>query len=543
VRGALGLSYLGYPERSISHAQLTLKIPHIRAIFRQHPIPVTRLTHSLILAAAALLLPLTPAVAGKIEDHPTPLTPRQQAIHVLNRLAFGPAPGDIEHVTKIGWKSWVEQQLDRYAVDDHKLNQRLAKDYPSLKMSAAQAYRTYRPPEDTKPSNPKEEREVVLEKERLRRKLQAELDESVLVRAMESKRQLNEVIVDFWRNHLNVDSSKSPYWSNNYEEEVLRQHAFGKFEDLIMASAKHPAMLVYLDNHVSKKGNINENYARELMELHTLGVDNYYTQRDIIHLTRILTGWTCFWRYDDDGTEHWQFVFRPEHHDTKPGQVLGLRLDGTGGVTDGEMAVRYLARHEGTAQFISTKLCQYLVNDEPSEKLVDHVAAVFRATAGDLTEVYRAIIHSPEFMDPANYGAKHKTPFEFVVSAVRATNTGIKDARPTLATLDAMGQPVFKCDVPTGYSDAAEAWLDPGALVHRWTFAKQLATGNLEGLTIPASFHGPWNGHPLPEKSKRIANTVVPRGLQPRVTKIMTDSANQNKMIALALGSPAFQQQ
>ncbi len=472
-----------------------------------------------------------------------PLTRRQKAIHVLSRLAFGPAPGDVDRVTAMGWQSWVEQQLAPDAIDDQALDQRLAKDFPSLQMSTAQAYRNYRPPKDTKTTSSREERKLELEKQRLRRILQAELYESVFIRAVKSKRQFNEVMVDFWRNHLNVDCTKATYWSNDYEQSVLRKHAFGKFEDLLMASAKHPAMLVYLDNHVSRKGKVNENYARELMELHTLGVDNFYTQQDIIQLTRVLTGWTCFWRYDNDGTEHWQFVFRDKHHDTRPAKVLDLRLSGLGGVSDGEMAVRYLANHEGTARFISTKLCQYLVNDHPSEKLVNHVAAVFRATNGDLSEVYRAIIYSSEFMSHANFGAKHKTPFEFVISAVRATNAEISKVRPTLDALDVMGQPIFRCDVPTGYSDAAEAWLDPGALAHRWTFAKQFATGKLKGLAIPASFHGSWNGHPLAEKSRRIAEAIIPRGVEARVIEIMTESANQNDMIGLALGSPAFQQQ
>ncbi len=481
---------------------------------------------------------LTPIVAlfclpGTVasEDSATPL-PHQQAVHVLNRLAFGPSPGDVARVRKMGWRNWVDQQLNPESVDDSALDERLKK-FPSLKMSMAETYRRYRPPKDLKPEDSREQRKLELEKQRLRRKLQAELDESVFIRAVESKRQFKEVIIDFWRNHLNVDSAKSPYWANHYEENVLRKYAFGKWEELLMASAKHPAMLVYLDNHVSKKGNVNENYARELMELHTLGVDNFYTQSDVIALTRVLTGWTCFWRYDDDEKEHWRFIFREEQHDTDPAAVLGLRLTGKGGQADGEMAVNYLANHEGTAQFISRKLCQYLVSDHPPEGLVDHASAVFRATGGDLAKVYRAIIMSPEFMDPANFGSKHKTPFEFVISSVRATSARIEEPRPALKALEAMGQPVYRCSPPTGYSDQAEAWLDPGALLHRWNFAMNLANDKMKGISIPKAFH----------KNRQDIVDIIPGGGSPELSEILAQTKDPRRMTGMTLGSRAFQQQ
>jgi uncharacterized protein (DUF1800 family) len=488
---------------------------------------------------AATLFSILGAHASEKSTVPTT---RQQAVHALNRLAFGPASGDVDRVVNVGWRAWVEQQLDPKSIDDSSLERRLRK-FPSLEMSMAQTYRSYRPPRALVPETSREQRKLELEKQRLRRGLQRELDESVFLRAAESRRQFNEVIVNFWRNHLNIDCNKSPYWANHYEVNVLRKHAFGMWEDLLMASAKHPAMLVYLDNYHSKKGNINENYARELMELHTLGVDNCYTQQDVGELTRVLTGWTCFWRYDDDGTEHWRFIFRANHHDSDPATVLGLRLDGNGGLTDGEMAVRYLAHHEGTARFLARKLCRHLVSDDPPEALVDHVAAVFRATRGDLTKVYRAIILSPEFMDPVFYGSKHKTPFEFVISAVRATGACVENPRRTLQALEVMGQPVFKCGVPTGYSDQAEAWLDPGALVHRWNFAMRFANDKEDGVAIPATFHERMAGSPPVEMRRQTIDAILPGGPGTDLAKSLSKTGDPRRMIALALGSPAFQQQ
>ncbi len=499
---------------------------------RQGPATNSHFSPVIIMSIAAVAVALFCHQNSLACEDPATLSPRQKAIHVLNRLAFGSIPGDVDVVTKAGWRVWVEQQLKPETIDDSALDKRL-KDFPSLEMSMAGAYRGYRPAKDLKPENSREQRKLELEKQRLRRKLQAELDESVFVRAVESKRQFKEVIVDFWRNHLNVDSAKSPYWGSHYEENVLRKYAFGKWADMLMASAKHPAMLVYLDNHLSKKGNVNENYARELMELHTLGVDNFYTQSDVIALTRVITGWTCFWRYDDDGKEHWRFIFREKQHDTDPATILDLRLTGKGGQADGEMAVRYLANHEGTAQFISRKLCQYLVSDHPPNALVDHVTAVFLATQGDLPKVYRAIIMSPEFMAPANFGGKHKTPFEFVISSVRATGARVENPRPALKALEMMGQPVFRCSPPTGYSDQAEAWLDPGALLHRWNFAMSLGNGKMKGLAIPKEFY----------ESREAIDAILSGGGSPELSVILTQTKDLRRMTGIVLGSRAFQQQ
>jgi len=473
---------------------------------------------------------------------------REEAVHLLDRLAFGPAPGEVERVLDIGWQAWVEEQLAPERIDDGALEKRL-ESFPSLRMGMAETYRGYRPSRDIKPANPREERELELEKQRLREKLQAELYESVLVRAVESRRRLREVIVDFWRNHLNVSDSKAPYWANHYEENVLREHAFGRWEDLLMASAKHPAMLVYLDNHLSRKGEINENYAREVMELHTLGVDNHYTQRDVVALTRALTGWTCFWRNDSAGKEEWRFVFRENHHDTAPKEILGLRLDGAGGQAEGETAIRYLAHHEGTAAFLSRKLCRYLVSDDPPEDLVERVAAVFRSSRGDLPQVYRAILASPEFRGAAHRRTKFKTPFEFVVSALRATGARVENPGPALEALAAMEQPVFLCDIPTGYSDQAEAWLDPGALAHRWKFALAFARGELDGIAPDPDLVRSLEGLPAEARIGRAVETLLPGGADPALLETLRKDEKSDEgdgaelTLARILGSPDFQQQ
>jgi len=494
-----------------------------------------------VIVASVAWLRCVPTIAENPPASPRQTT-RPQAVHVLNRLAFGPTDGQVEQVVQTGWRDWVEAQFAaaEQPQPPPDLQHRLA-DYPSLQMSMAQAYRAYRPPSDLKPTDPRAQRRLELQKQRLRIALQEELRDAVLIRAVHSPNQLQEVIVNFWRNHFNVDHDKCPYWANHYAQQVLRAHAFGRFEDLLMASAQHPAMLVYLDNHVSRKDHLNENYARELMELHTLGVDNGYTQSDVEALARVLTGWTCFWRYDD-GVEHWRFVFRPEHHDDQPARVMDLRLDGRGGVADGERVIRYLAHHEHTADFIADKLCRYLVADDPPAPLVRHVAAVFRATGGDLKQVYRAIIFSDEFMDERYFGGKYKTPFEFVVSALRAVDAQVGQCKRIHEALEAMAQPIYQCAEPTGYDDAAEAWSDPGAAVYRWDFALRLSGGRLIGTNMaPPRLHAWQSGDA--DAPQRMVRDLLPGGIGAVTAAAIAQTDDVRRRVGLILASPEFQQQ
>jgi uncharacterized protein (DUF1800 family) len=279
------------------------------------------------------------------------------------------------------------------------------------------------------------------------------------------------------------------------------------------------------------------------MELHTLGVDNGYTQQDVIELARTLTGWTCGWKETDGGVREYRFFFKEARHDHNPTTVVGVQLDGTGGLAEGEKVIRHLANHEGTSRFLAGKLCRYLVNDVPPSDLVERVGSVFLKTGGNLTDVYRAIIFSPEFLDARNYRVKFKTPFEYTVSALRATEARIESCEGLLRELKLMGQPLYECDVPTGYSDQAEAWLDPGVMVYRWNFAIQLLTGKIRGVQVPLAFYQPLLKLSRVERMARVKDLFLPGLNEYKTDRTLGQAPDVPSLIALALGSPSFQQQ
>ncbi|MEO0514223.1 MAG: DUF1800 domain-containing protein [Planctomycetota bacterium] len=492
------------------------------------------------------------------------LSERERAFHVLNRLAFGPGPGDVDRVLAMGWDVWVRQQLDPRSIDADEVLARVAKRYPSLTMTLDQAVATYRPPyrEGETPEDQQKRNE-------LRNKIQKELRDAVLYRAVHSPRQFEEVILEFWRNHFNIDHTKDDiaFMAPDFERSVLRRHAFGKFEDMLLASATHPAMLTYLDNIVSQKPltereqrlveryenrdnvprsvaalgrqrGLNENYARELMELHTLGVDRRYKQRDVTELARILTGWSV----GDTENQGLGFIFREEVHDDDSKRLFGSLLRG-GGMKQGVAVIRGLADHEYTADFIAYKLCRYLIRDEPSEALVEKVARVFRRTNGDLPKVYEAIIFSDDFMFRQNHRVKFKTPFEFTASALRATGAVVESGDATHRMLEQMGQPTYRCVDPTGYYDQAEAWLDPGVLLHRWGFALSLTNNDVRGIRVPDHLQANLSRDQL---DVRLIKKLVPGEVDPQ-TREEVESALMQRGAAAAwgvmLGSPEFQQQ
>jgi len=348
-----------------------------------------------------------------------------------------------------------------------------------------------------------------------------ELGEQKLLRAIYSERQLQETLTDFWFNHFNVDARKGParYMLTEYEREAIRPHVLGTFRDLLGATAKSPAMLFYLDNWMSASGTdlgpesrrgpspgseppravpgrvgprmmsrpprmpaqgrkkapngLNENYGRELMELHTLGVDGGYTQKDVTEVARAFTGWTI-----DRPRQGGSFTFNPRIHDPGEKIVLGHRIKAGGGMSDGEQVLDILAAHPATSRFIATKLVRRFVSDTPPPPLVDRAAARFRDTKGDLREVMRTILTSPEFLSAAAYREKAKTPFEFLVSAVRALGTDVTDAAPFVRTMQQLGMPLYQCQPPTGYKDTADAWVNTGALVARMNVALRLANND-----------------------------------------------------------------
>lgn len=537
------------------------------------PSPSTAAPHPLLPALVLCLAATLPLAAQPTPTPPptdTPLTDREIVDHVLSRLAFGPRPGEAETLLADGWQTWVRRQLTPDAVIDADWQAHLQQRYPSLSMSMADIFTTYRPPIENDPPTKRERQR----RQALRTQVRDELRSSVLDRAIHSEAQFAQVICEFWRNHFNIDQNKSQvaYLANHYEQHVIRAHAFGRFEDMLLASARHPAMLIYLDNHVSQKPlgkyeqrmveryegrarkpesvialqryrGLNENYARELMELHTLGVDSGYTQHDVTELARVLTGWTARWT--DDG--EYGFHFNPDVHDTDPKRLLGHSIARNGGLEEGEQIIRGLARDRRTATFIASKLCAYLVHDDPDPRLVRRIAKVFDRTGGNLPDVYEAIIFSDQFTSRRSYRAKFKTPFEFVTSTLRATGARIRDLRPTLSALDRMGQSVYRMPDPTGYDDRAERWLDPGVLAYRWHFALQIGRGQIKGITLPARYTTDLAGQPADRLKTILVQALLPGGLDPRTDTILSTRIRARPepahALGLLLGTPSFQQQ
>jgi uncharacterized protein (DUF1800 family) len=326
-----------------------------------------------------------------------------------------------------------------------------------------------------------------------------------LTRDIYSNAQLQEVMTDFWLNHFNIYLRKNevmPYDLVSYERDTIRPHALGKFEDLLEATAHSPAMLVYLDNAssigpdsiaaVRAKDNawrrpaklrkvpegLNENYGRELMELHTLGVNDGYTQADVIQVARILTGWTV-----DKPLRGGNFVFNPNRHESGTKKVMGQKFKDQGEL-QGRQLLHFLATRPATAHFISRELAERFVSDNPPQSVVDRMARAYMSSGGDISAVLTALFHAPEFWSASVYRAKVKTPLEYVVSAVRASNANIENLRPLANALRQMGMPIYGCVPPTGYSWQSSAWVSTGALVDRMNFALSLAANRLPGIKV-----------------------------------------------------------
>lgn len=426
---------------------------------------------------AAMLLP---ALALCVQAFAAPLTPEQQAVHVLNRIAFGPAPGDIARVTRMGLQQYIDSQL---APQELAYPQDLARQLAALElanMATSEVFGAYvelRKDARNEDEGAKEKRRKTMQR------LEQETGQARLARAIGSPRQLEEVMVDFWYNHFNVFSGKGIDRAlvGSYEREAIRPYVFGAFRELLGATARHPAMLYYLDNHLSRapgkdgKGP-NENYARELMELHTIGVDGGYTQKDVTELARMLTGWTYNPRALIQKGETFRFDERRHDRDTKV--WLGRTVRDMG-QREGEMALDVLAMHPATAHRISTKLAQYFVQDEPPPALVERMARTYLDSKGEIRAVLRTLFASGEFMAPEAVGAKFKTPYQFVVSAARAAGVPVTNTKPLSATLRTLGMPLYGCQTPDGYKNTQQAWLNPDALTRRVSFATALAAGRL----------------------------------------------------------------
>ena len=467
-------------------------------------------------------------------------------VHVLNRIGFGPRPGDVERVRQIGLQQYIDQQLHPERIPDSGMGARLQR-LTTIRLSSREIAIQYAIPalearrerkQTAKDSAPQDatagtgfadtadSRPVMPDPAQQRANLLVlEIGEQKILRAVYSDRQLEEVLTDFWFNHFNVDARKGPdrFLLTEYEREAIRPHVLGHFRDLLEATAKSPAMLFYLDNWQSadpagprlavrdlrrpgvargplgrrrlglpqpaapRAGNaqqktprgLNENYGRELMELHTLGVDGGYTQKDVTEVARSFTGWTIRNPRLGGG-----FRFEPRLHDDGQKMVLGHVIKAGGGIEDGEQVIDILASHPSTARFVATKLARRFVSDSPPPALVDRAAARFRETGGDLREVTRTILTSPEFLAPEAIGAKVKTPFEFVASALRSAGADVRDARSLVRAVQQLGMPLYQCQPPTGYKDTADAWINTGALVGRMNFAVDLAGNKLPGVFV-----------------------------------------------------------
>jgi uncharacterized protein (DUF1800 family) len=510
-------------------------------------------------------------------------------IHVLSRTSFGVRPGDLDRVRKMGLQSYIDEQLHPERIRDEGMSARLAglttigmntqKIVDEFELPQIEARREKKAeaskeasstglgaggsPSNTPPGppNPMMQRanSVIVE-----------LSEQKLLRATYSERQLQEVLTDFWFNHFNVDARKGRdrFLLTEYERDTIRPHVLGKFRDLLGATAKSPAMLFYLDNWMSadpngphpmfrdvarprpfqgrvgrperpapqtpaQKRGLNENYGRELMELHTLGVDGGYTQKDVTEVARAFTGWTI-----ENPRQGAGFVFNPRLHD--PGQkvVLGHVIKAGGGESDGEQVLDILATHPSTAKFIATKLARRFVSDTPPPALIDRAAARFRDTGGDLREVTRTILTSPEFLSSDVRRAKVKTPFEFLVSALRATGADVQDARPLVRELQTLGMPLYMCQPPTGYKDTADAWVNTGALVSRMNLAVRLTAGQVRGTSVDCKLQiANCKFEDTEEVIARFLNGDASDATRTTIAKA-TDAP---KMAALTLGSPEFQ--
>jgi uncharacterized protein (DUF1800 family) len=538
----------------------------------------------------------------------TELTADEAILHALNRLAYGPRPGDIERIKQIGLAKWIDQQLNPNSINDSAVEARL-EIYPTLRMRTSQLLAEYPNPKQaakqelkaqnqqpgaaaeviardmqskSAPQDPVRQttqgadgaitamaqemdspaasartadssgttisastadtpspmklnpptrgasqrdplgmdpnavpRAISDDSKRPQRVVE-ELAMAKTVRAIYSERQLQQVMDDFWFNHFNVFAGKGEvkWFLTSYERDVIQPHVLGKFRDLVTATAQSPAMLFYLDNFLSADPNaaqrlaaqramrqqmrrgpygypprpqpqqaqnkqqqrgLNENYGRELMELHTLGVDGGYTQKDVTEVARAFTGWSI-----EKPREYPQFKFEERLHDPDPKIVLGKKIH-AGGIKDGKEVIALLAKNPNTARFISTKLARRFVSDTPPPSLVDRMAKTFQKSDGDIREVLRTMIYSPEFWSRDAVRAKVKTPFELVVSSVRALGTDVDTPMPLVGWVGRIGEPLYQCQPPTGYSDKAETWVNTGSLLNRLNFSLALAGNKVRG--------------------------------------------------------------
>lgn len=419
------------------------------------------------------------------------LTDEQKIAHLLSRITFGPTPVETETVKSKGLLPYLEEQLHPEKIPDPLVEDKIAK-LKTLRLSSQELLELYPSPQQAKA------RGMEVSRMQSPRYVILELQQAKLLRAIYSRRQLFEVMVDFWTNHFNVFAGKGAdrWLVTSYDRDTIRPHALGRFRDLLLATAKSPAMLFYLDNWLSvspdavinrpranaapaARRGINENYARELMELHTLGVDGGYTQKDVVEVARCFTGWTI--RRPRGQPE---FLFDARMHDQGEKVVLGTRIPAGGGMEDGVKVIDLLARHPSTARFIAGKLARRFVSDDPPPSLVDQVAKAFHDSDGNIKEAVRVLVRAPEFLAPEAVQAKIKKPLEFVASALRVAEAETNASPALLRSLVRMGEPLFLAQPPTGFPDTASTWVSPDMLLTRLNFALDLTANRIAGTRV-----------------------------------------------------------
>jgi uncharacterized protein (DUF1800 family) len=463
-----------------------------------------------------------------------PLPKQERYRHALDRLTFGPRPGDLARIERMGLSKWLELQLHPERVPENATLEAKLAPLESPRMTIHETYLRY--------PNPQMNHQKVVA---------AELTEGKLLRAIYSNHQLEELLADFWYNHFNVFLNKGAdrYLVPTYERDAIRPYIFGKFYDLLLATAKSPAMLFYLDNwqsaapEIAQRSNgdrqrgLNENYGRELLELHTLGVNGGYTQKDVVEVARCFTGWTI-----ENPRKGGEFEYNGKVHDKGEKIVLRHVIPAGGGMDDGLEVLRILAHHKSTAHFISLELAERFVADDPPPSLVNRMAKTFLKTDGDLRRVMQTMLSSPEFWSEGAYRAKVKTPLEMVVSSVRATDADVQSTAVLGNELQKLGEPLYRKTEPTGYSSANAEWVSSAGLVERMNFAMALARNRISGVKVNlAGWEDPlW-----------VARSILQRDPSAQTQAAIENALNQNAeanaqelpglAAGLVIGSPEFQ--
>ena len=532
-----------------------------------------------VLAAAcssALRKDVTPPLAAQAPqaaareaataDSPV-LTEPEMIEHVLGRATFGPRQADRQHVREAGISAFLEEQLHPDQLDDSAVARKLESIEVLSTSSDALVKRLYQERKKKQQEKRQEEMlaaapgapadapkmaEPLARPKAVKRDYVQQLSQAKLLRAVSSGRQLQEVMVDFWFNHFNVFSGKADEAAllPEYESKALRPNALGTFPELLEATAHSPAMLVYLDNWRSavpkpkakQKRGINENYARELLELHTLGVDGGYSQQDVIEVARCFTGWTVGEPQKDP-----RFLFKPEMHDFGQKIVLGHLIPAGGGFEDANTVLHILETHPATARFIATKLVRRFVSDDPPDSLVARVANTYAATQGDIRSMLRTIFESPEFWSRKALRAKVRSPLELVAASARALNAQVDDPLQLAKAVARIGQPLYGAQPPTGYPDLSQTWLSSGALLARIDFGLSLASGQVQGVSIDLTSIG--GGAPAQVLAKAAA-TLGASALSDKTRDYILEQLRQTppkpdlqaaRAVGLLLGAPELQ--